>query len=134
MNIKELSVGDFVEYNGEPVMIVGLSSDGMVTLGVSEYLNLTCGVCRLTPIPLSPKILEKNGFIQLEPSVNYDWWCLDDKDKFLVGFGFGKEEGHTATGWEFDTVGSCDYKRPIGVHELQNLLRLAGLDLELKVC
>lgn len=134
MNIKELNIGDFVKYNGEPVIIVGLLSDGMVTLGVSEYLNLTCGVSRLTPIPLTPEILEKSGFTQLEPSVNYDWWCLDDKDKFLVGFGFGKEEGYTATGWDFDTVGSCDYKRPIGVHELQNLLRLAGIDLELKIC
>ena len=88
----------------------------------------------LTPITLTPEILEKSGFTQLDPSVNYDWWCLENKDKFLVGFGFGKEEGRTATGWDFDTVGSCDYKRPIGVHELQNLLRLAGIDLELKVC
>ena len=82
---------------------------------------------------LTPEILEKNGFTHLEPSVNYDWWCLENKDKFLVGFGFGKEEGRTATGWDFDTVGSCDFKRQIGVHELRHLLRLAGIDKEIEL-
>ena len=87
----------------------------------------------LTPITLTPEILEKNEFTQLKPSANYDWWCLENKDKFLVGFGFGKEEGRTATGWDFDTTGSCDYKRQIGVHELQHLLRLAGIDKEIEL-
>lgn len=136
MNIKELSIGDWVRHTfyEENVRIARIDGDSERVLAERGKLSISCHLNHFEPIPLTPEILEKNGFTRLEPSVNYDWWCLDDKDKFLVGFGFGKEEGRTATGWVFDTVGSCDYKRPIGVHELQNLLRLTGIEKEIELC
>lgn len=133
MEASDLMIGDWVEIDCKPKQISSVLETPMGGMVRCQNQSITAFVEHISPIPLTPEILEKNGFTQLEPSVNYDWWCIDNKDKFLVGFGFGKEEGRTVTGWVFDTVGLCDYKRQIGVHELQNLLRLAGIEKEIEL-
>ena len=122
MNIKELSIGDFVMYHSESAMIVGLESGGMITLGVSEYLNLTCGVRHLTPIPLTPEILEKNGWEIVDESADYQMYGSPECGIFF-------------------TKGTVRYRLETpqasvvcwNVHQLQHALRLAGIEKEIEL-
>lgn len=79
----------------------------------------------LKPIPLTPGILEKNGFVfnnEYFPEV----WTSKDSRVILT------QEGTSWKTWyihiyseDFSTIGDveCDY-----VHELQHVLRLCGLN------
>ena len=62
MKIEELSIGDWVKWNGKPRKIeqIGYEGEMFVNVGVCFY----CSIEECDPIPLTPEILEKNGFKQ----------------------------------------------------------------------
>ena len=74
----------------------------------------------IDPIPLTPEILEKNGFEdgQFFAELLYrEWQIMCDCSHIAM-----RHEG----GWSMDI--SCKY-----VHELQHALRLCGIDLDIKL-
>lgn len=116
MKANELMIGDWVICHGEPMQIMEIFSD---------LVNAECWPYEyddLQPIPLTPEILERNGFV---PATNGVSWYLrdDDTDECLLML----NKIHNA--FVMSTAGMT-----IGfqyVHQLQHLLRLCGIKKEI---
>lgn len=125
MKATELMIGDLVCLKDDIKCELPLKIDGVLTNDISlegeGFLGGAEGLIR--PIPITPEILEKNGFV-----FDCDFWTIanprynnvrmvrycsideDATDAFL---------GH----WAFDENYAIDF-----VHELQHALRLCGLN------
>ena len=121
MTEKELMMDDYVEIEGKIDRIACFNPDGWVFLWQStSYLPVH--VDELKPIPLTPEILEKNGFkdmgffgkLEIGP-----WRLICDSGNLAV-LHEGREE-------EYINI-------PISyVHELQHALRLCGIEKEIEI-
>ena len=116
MKCKELMVGDLVSHNEVPIQIIFVGN------GYANYEDEEGGPCQLDdkyyppePIPLTPEILEKNGWKETQYWYEYRDYkntiqcCLPDMRGRINGI----EIEHF----------KCEY-----VHQYQHLLRLCGLD------
>ena len=138
MKISELSVGDWVIFRPndkvfitEPkftetiARVVGIGRTDVCL----EYNNrgwmavpLEC----ISPIPLTAGILEKNGFEEL-------------KDKSWVGHNHHCHIQQHGSSWTLLSnkrgfYRTIRFENLAFVHELQNALRLAGVEKEIEVC
>lgn len=135
IKISELSIGDWVRYRDADanVRVSSIYSDGYVFIvgeedsGISESVNAHH---HIEPIPLTPEILEKNGFEKknYDNGKRWDWWWdnvlvrkFADEDiyRFIVVF----NSKHYTT---MMVVGKH-------THQLQHALRLAGVEKEIEV-
>ena len=91
-------------------------------------------VCNIEPIPLTPEILEKNGFERDECiTLYYDYIGVDDR----VILNNNKAYINSVNEWivyidseDYSTIASCELTY---VHELQHILRLCKIDKEIVV-
>jgi len=126
MEAKDLQIGDWV-YNHRkwecPILSIRRDYDSeqyYVMVIARHYGEEEFRVEDLSPIPLTPEILEKNGFIKENRR-----WTLNDKytgDEIIALF-------EVAKGFAMLTSGLA-----IGfqeVHKLQHLLKLYGIDKEI---
>lgn len=119
MRIEELGIGDWVMAGGAPHRVFSVNHYGVLvdtSQGLHPY-NLEF----LSPIPITPEILEKNGVALAE---DYD------------------ENGGLFTCPAFSVVkygNSYTFEVPQArvrvehVHQLQHAMRLAGIDKEIEV-
>lgn len=130
MRIEELSIGDWVSYDecSDPVQILGMDSrngecavmtDSCYPSGVIGFIE------NLRPIPLTPEILEKNGFEKLVLS-DRRW----ENEELVIAAVREKEMGC----W---IICEADHNRRVcfemcveNVHELQHIFRLVGVERE----
>ena len=139
IKISELSIGDWVMnlYANKPSRVIGLRTmyrDTYEIIAVSDdtqYMLIEDKeLHNFEPIPLTPEILEKNGFVKknYDNGKMWDWWCdnvlvrkFADEDiyRFIVVF----NSNHYTT---MMVVGKH-------THELQHALRLAGVEKEIEV-
>ena len=134
MKAEELMIGDWVQvdYRDKAVQVTGV-------LDKAIYANVVSPLSEdeFKPIPLTPKILEKNGFEKL------DFSHFQIGDRRLVLDADGRWDGPLSWHWvvtEMDTnakgqpvvldyyVATINY-----VHELQHALRLCGIEHEIKL-
>ena len=127
MKATELQIGDWILYGDKPVKVLQLSEN-------SKY-------DWVKPIPLTPEILEKNGFSP-ETFLTAEWekkvyfkefpGCVvepDDSGKYIFGttIYWNKTDGDGSPidwGTMYDSrIYNLQY-----VHELQRALRICGLD------
>lgn len=132
MEAKELMIGDWVHNETHLFGILHFSEDikvmnvydGLINYVVEE-LGLITGyeLNECHPIPLTPEILEKNGFV-----FDNCFWVIENPKynaKTLITYYSVDDDvanaflGH----WAFDENFAIDY-----VHELQHALRLCGLN------
>ena len=139
MEAKDLMIGDWVLHDGEPYQIrqlgiYGVDRDGedypAICVGKPKGIGLIVERNEIEPIPLTPEILEKNG------------WVYNDEDKKFfsqtwVGGGL-MLQGADDCG--YCIVVASDYddedtnRTPfilLYVHELQHALRLRRIDKEI---
>ena len=65
MKAKELQIGDYVNYRGQIIKVTSLyDKGGSNEVGWSDKERVWVNADHIEPIPLTPKILEKNGFIK----------------------------------------------------------------------
>lgn len=141
MDAKELMIGDWVRYEknypdkklgGIIARVLGISNFIMVRTTGEKYNDVNSDW--LEPIPLTSKILEKNGFTYYGES----WYIpYDDKNKsesIMVGFHMYCTEINITKGNNVCyrkeipcKYRSCAENRHVYVHELQHALRLCGL-------
>jgi hypothetical protein len=137
INIRDLSIGDWVRYRDADanVRVSAIYSDGYVFIvgeedsGISESLNAHHYI---EPIPLTPEILEKNGFVDYE--VGKGWYVLNVADDLRVWLHRNSHD------WTFQLmkwsplstheIGKVFIKH---THQLQHALRLAGVEKEIEV-
>lgn len=121
MKIKELNIGDWVLINGEPARALRLTQVGCsIFKGLSGQMYRVIGYS-ISPLPITPEILEKNGI-----SKTYE----SDEYAVYKGEGFYVTEFYTEL-WEFER--RLNRLMISNVHELQHAMRLAGINTEIEV-
>ena len=146
MKTSELMIGDWVLHEGEPYQIRQFGIYG-VDIGKPTGICLIVERNEIEPIPLSPEILEKNGFYWGYTSNEYDIASstiasLDEDDKGWVwdeGGGAVKIQFPTnsdggvivADDQSFDRFLTLHFCNDIYVHELQHIFKLCKINKEI---
>lgn len=84
---------------------------------------------RIVPIPITPEILEKNGWNK-EPSENVTWYKYrtDKSNLYICKDSFNNKDWLVCVALDKNCVANINY-----VHQLQHLLFGLGLNLEMEV-
>ena len=120
-------IGDFVLDGNVYAQVTSITCDGNIETTHNEHSNIEL----IEPIPLTPEILEKNGFILKTDG----WlWCkekgIDDKNYIFIQFRKGCDEVRLL---ELNFVNKvlAKYEQIHYVHELQHALRLCNVNKEI---
>ena len=120
---NELTVGDWVLYMGKPHYVIAIETDGIVkitTPELADWCRRATWTDRMEPIPLTPEILEKNGF-------RYN------DEPFVQGWEqFGLTLYRGGNGYRIN-CGSNVALVIDSAHELQHCLKLVGIDKEITI-
>jgi hypothetical protein len=127
MEANELMIGDWVylikDY-GKPVKDV-------LKISALDLYRIEDGMLEVEPIPLTPEILEKNGFTEIKGA--YPTFKIDIYG-YLIKVTFPKENKETNNGNPFlviDSRPSYYSSECLYVHELQHVLKLLGIKKEI---
>ena len=121
MKVTELMIGDYVLDGDNVAQVTSITCDGIIETTVNETSNIEV----IHPIPLTPEILEKNGFEVDEKDENmlkWRWSVIDDC------ISYDKSTGIVRI---FYPSGLVFVKILEFVHELQHALRLCNIDKEI---
>lgn len=117
MNIKELSIGNWVEFQNSYYKIRNLYVNGAIQLedknGIGLSLTSDYILNEIKPIPLTNEILEKN-FVKND-AYERGWYIFDEISIYA--------SRETNDGWIYQ-VQCCEAIDIRYVHQLQNLLML----------
>lgn len=147
MKAEELMLGDYVrDKYGHFVKVKEIYSDSIFTED-SEYEGEQLFEGEFEPIPLTPEILEKNGFLQngigsdeieiLDPDYSdetYVWQERDEYDNLFTVSVYNLNDG--IGNWSLEIVDSPKGKMELEikyVHELQRALRICGIEKEVEL-
>ena len=137
MRIEVLSIGDWVVvklakwgYDSpeetEPMRIRCIDNSDRkraytdLEFGGGQY-STSAHIEDLRPIPHTPEILEKNGFVKAELATVIEWYHWRD---IFIGF---------KDGLIYTSINGREIWGMRHVHQLQHTLRLAGIDKEIEV-
>lgn len=132
MKVCDLMVGDLVLHDGKVIRVDAVHKRKIGYHKTKDKLTwLFCG--QFEPIPLTPEILEKNGF-RVEHNIGfYALIGIDDR----VELQNDKEYMNSNNEWyvhidseDYCTIANCELTY---VHELQHILRLCKIDKEIVV-
>lgn len=140
MKPEELQIGDWVYWKGKPVQIAQISGI-KYSFGHIDVELAHCGsgfierhdIKSISPIAITPEILLMNGFTKDETHISTDFeLVMDGVDIFIIIF----DDGDTVVDIEKnlkDVAGAnrlhhCEIKY---VHQLQQAMRLCGIDKEI---
>ncbi len=129
MKANELMIGDYINYRGQIIKVTSLyDKGGSNEVGWGRKEDTWVNAINVEPIPLTPEILEKNGFV-LKPD---GWiWCgeegVEEQDYIFIQFRKGCDEVRLV---ELNFVNNvlAKFRTIQFVHELQHALRLCGID------
>lgn len=144
MKANELMIGDWVMLDGkEPKQITGLKTHSCKH-GYVQIKNIDCSAEYLEPIPLTPEILEKNGWYHAKFHGSYGRQAMRIDGCYQDELPKGVDNALCFAQWSIDKkfmyhfleifmwVGSIHLKIEY-VHELQHALRLCGIEKEIKL-
>lgn len=156
MKKEELSVGDYVQFNGSPYVIEEISRKGWVHMtdpvhDLRVQLSTDYILDFIEGVPMTSEILEANGFEFVEADklsnvrrsmchlsrMNGCYRYINKTKKgFLIDFAeLGYSELHKE--WQitqmFGNEMVIDAGRVTYVHQLQHAMRLCGIDKEIKI-
>jgi hypothetical protein len=122
---EDLRVGDLVRYGKDIITILAVHANGGVCFADAEKDQMYAENVLLESIPLTPEILEKNGFEIREGTVAYakNRLALKPLDE-----GKGYQVGLGSLRFFYIEVRIVNY-----VHELQHILWALGEDANLKI-
>jgi hypothetical protein len=121
MKASELMIGDWVLYNETPQQVLEISGiDDEVYLETDELVHQS----EIQPIPLTPEILEKNGFEYFHK--NYSSLSYDHP--FKLKMTNWPDENGLGGLWTI-----CDIVEIRFVHQLQHALRLCEIEKEIEL-
>lgn len=130
INTKELTIGCYVKVNGKPHKVDEIYN-GVYGLEESDILFVSI---ELKPIPITKKLLLKNGFVE-ESYDEYYEYIKEVDDHWLT---FKWDVSNTPNrDWYLHidscdrcTVGGCDVQY---IHQVQTLCNVLGIDLKLEL-
>lgn len=123
INIKELSIGNYVLHLGAAKKVGEIISFTEIVLFQEKYYGLysnRVSINEIEPVPLTPEILEKNGFRYNDMPLIQGWEQ------------FGLTLYHGGNGYLIN-CGQNIAMKINAVHQLQNALTLCGISKEIKL-
>ena len=131
LKISDLSVGDWVEYEGlhYPITFVGYGEGGDGSLVNLIRPDLSCFICKISdihPIPITAEILEKYGFVR-----STSQFIVYHTDKVWISY--DKPSETWSVTMYINDVTSNLHANILHIHQLQHALRLAGVDKEINL-
>ena len=132
MKIEELSIGDFLLFtDGDcAVRVEELYNDAQLLISDGDSISEPVHLTHLHPIPLTPEILEKNGWSEF--SDYHNSWKLDiASDKRVWMFKNSHDWTFQVMNWGLGYNHSVAKAYIKHIHELQHALRLAGIEKEI---
>ena len=124
MNNKvEYIPGDLVMYKGNVETVVEVDRDN--TLSVTTDKHPFAPLSNIKPIPLTPKILEKNGWRHQN-----DWYFFLELDRGHIGIDFYHitEDGKFIVDFDNEIISDIKF-----ISDLQHLLFGLGIDSNIKL-
>lgn len=142
MNIKDLSIGDWVLLKSKPGKVVGIDrispnweTEGIygvdVLLPVDDTIVLVSNA-EIEMIIILPDIMENNGFRNVEGSSRWLWYLDGDDDYRVVATGLG-----TSSHLQYQRyLGDGDWSNIaqmtcVGVNGIQRFFQMTGIDKEI---
>lgn len=137
IKISDLSIGDWVRVDDfDKVLIKRVSAIDGTRNQIGIIKNNRSGIYwyyddECEPIPLTPEILEKNGWSRKK---DYGWYLFYDKDT-RINIWFDKDRWDIEVSSEDRGVSYADItgRGTLHTHQLQHALRLAGMGKEIEV-
>lgn len=130
MDIKELSIGNWVDIDGRSRRISSVLETPMGGLVRCQGQSITAFVEHISPISITPEILEKNGWEEYFDVPNS--WKLDIADYMRVWmFKNSHDWAFQVINWESEYNHKMAKAYITSIHQLQNAIRLAGLGKEI---
>lgn len=126
LKITDLSVGDWVAYEDRPYRIYAIEECGTIRAKYEDeetLRQLQKHIDYFEPIPITPEILEKNGFANIE-----SLWVIEDANQSISYF----TEGKLTIVVNKKPQQVLSIRRPY-IHQLQHAFRLAGIDKEIEL-
>lgn len=126
INIKELSIGNWIKISGTPVQILGIRTESQVYVLETEEADYAYAIdADIEPIEITPEILEKNGWEVRVNDINPKKWFayLVEEDALIV-------KGSDLVTLTTNTGKEIPFRY---VHQLQNALTLCGIDKEIEL-
>jgi hypothetical protein len=132
LKISDLSVGDWVRYRDREWQVCSIYQ----FTGEVGLLRKDSQICEsiedIEPIPITPEILEANGF-QHNKKVFADTWCWTNEKDTMIEVGMFKDNAYLrivqlVDGHQQDSRLSVKH-----VHQLQRSLHLAGVEKEINL-
>ena len=133
MEANKLMVDDWVLWKGKPVQVASVSgvkySFGQIDVTLAhcndKKLLETHDIKSIQPIPLTPEILEKNGFVEINDDEKwYKMQLLEEND--FVGLEKFEDYGFVFASVVFPNL--INHLSINYVHELQHALKLCGIE------
>ena len=117
MKVKELQIGDYVNYRGQIIKVTSLyDKGGSNEVGWSNKESVWVNAANVEPIPLTPEILKKNGFV------------VESRDCH----GEPLQYCELVDGLWIDITGENYFEGKLEyIHQLQQALRLCGIPREI---
>lgn len=138
MKAKELMVGDYVLVRPSmmPIQVAAIHKKKVAYHATGDRLTWVMDGL-IEPIPITPEILEKNGFKmkQKEGESNFEYVAAGER--YIIEFLFFREtiynvstllECELGFSGGLDRIHKCNVRF---VHELQHALRLCGIEKEI---
>ena len=126
IRVEELMIGDWVLDCTQNAQVTGITCDGIIETTANAISNIEL----LEPIPITPEILEKNGFESVKNIFGFKTYKLND-DFILEDRGEKKclcrscyKIQPSSTFWV------CNIEH---VHELQHVLKLCGISKNIEL-
>ena len=137
IKISDLSIGDWVRYDRgtDAVQIMGIyvrNNQECVVMSDSYFPDGVIGFVEcIKPIPLTPEILEKNGFVKCSR------YCTSRTTAYIKDFTFVNHLEERKV-WRVKIYGEEGLVELCSIlvhhtHQLQHALRLAGVKKEIEV-
>lgn len=133
MRQEELMIGDYVQVNGEACKVISIS---YFDIGISDSKEdfYNEHIDNIKPIPLTPEILDKNGFEYYDNPVKV--LMTNTINGHYVEIRLDRKE--MAIWYDYDenndgVYSDCLFPLPYWLHDFQHALRLCGIDKEIEL-
>lgn len=135
LSSKDLMVGDWLMFNDKPCQVKGLHNDDTATFVGHKSLYYLIDA---EPIPLTPEILEKNGFndapFAAGERVRFVVLCEEYRINYYFNINWFSIYKNVAVNDSDYPVFICAFEERIKyIHELQHALRLCKIEKEIVV-
>ena len=129
LTTQDLQIGDYFDYRGKTIKVTSIyAKNGSGEVGFGNKPDCWVHIDVIKPIPITPEILEKNGFEKIE--AKYYRYFLEEKDYYESARVYFDEEPNVAV----RVLDRSEFKGRIKyVHQLQHALQLCKIRKEIEL-